>query len=62
MNASNPSEAMSVSIIDLKGALVSREEGIRSNEAISVNALKAGIYSLKIETAGKVAVKPFVKQ
>jgi hypothetical protein len=62
LNTANPSEAMNVSIIDLKGALISTRENVRSNEAIQVSNLKAGMYSLKIETAGKVAVKPFVKQ
>jgi hypothetical protein len=62
MNASSQSEPMNVSIIDLRGALISSKEGVRSNEAIEVNDLKAGLYSLRIETAGKVAVKPFIKQ
>jgi hypothetical protein len=62
LNTANQSEMMNVSIIDLKGALISTKENVRSTEAIEVGNLKAGLYSLKIETAGKVAVKTFVKQ
>jgi hypothetical protein len=62
LNTANQSELMNISIIDLKGALISTRENVRSTEAIEVGSLKAGMYSLRIESAGKVAVKPFVKQ
>jgi hypothetical protein len=62
LNTDNQSEMMNVSIIDLRGALISSKENVRSNEAIELSNMKAGLYSLRIETAGKIAVKPFIKQ
>jgi hypothetical protein len=62
VNASSPSEHMNISIIDLKGSLISAKENVRSNEAIEVSNLNPGLYSLRIESAGKIAVKPFIKQ
>jgi hypothetical protein len=62
LTTANQSETMNVSIIDLKGALISTWENVRLTDPIEVSSLKAGMYSLKIETAGKIAVKPFIKQ
>jgi hypothetical protein len=62
LNTGNQSEVMNVSIIDLKGLLISAKENVRSNEAIEVSNLNPGVYSLRIESAGKIAVKPFIKQ
>ncbi len=62
LNMANQSDVMNVSVIDTKGALISQQENVRSNEAIDISTMKAGLYSLRIETAGKVAVKQFIKQ
>jgi hypothetical protein len=62
LNSENQSEVMNVSIIDLKGALISNKENVRSNEPIELSNVNPGMYSLRIETAGKVTVKPFIKQ
>jgi hypothetical protein len=62
LNTLSPSENMNISIVDLKGSLISVKENVRSNEAIEVSSLNPGLYSLRIECAGKIAVKPFIKQ
>jgi hypothetical protein len=53
---------MTVSIMDVKGAVVSRRQGLKTNDRIELNELNTGTYLLKVETAGKIAMKQFIKQ
>jgi hypothetical protein len=58
----NSLEEMTVSIMDLKGSVISQKQHVAVNDKIELNELNAGSYLLRIETGGKVAVKQFIKQ
>ena len=58
----NPMQEMTISIMDLKGAVISYHQHITINDRIELNELNAGTYLLKIETEGKTAIKQFIKQ
>lgn len=63
VNTTHPSDIMTVSIIDMKGSLISQKQHVASNESFALdNNMKAGAYSLRIETSGKMATKQFIKQ
>lgn len=50
-----------LSIFNLNGQLLMREEQVFSRSVIDVSALPAGVYLAKMETASGVAFKKFVK-
>lgn len=53
---------MTVSIMDFKGALIIQKQHVTINDRIDLNELNAGSYLVRIEAAGKIAVKQFIKQ
>lgn len=53
---------MTVSIMDLKGSVISKKQNVTVNDRIELNDLNTGSYLLKIEADGKIAVKQFIKQ
>ena len=58
----NQSNALNVSILDMKGALVQEKQTVNSTDFIELNNLKSGSYFLHVETDGKITVKKFIKQ
>lgn len=58
----NAGAEMTVSIMDLKGSVISKKENVTVNDRIELNELNAGSYLLRIEADGKMAVKQFIKQ
>ncbi|HSH66785.1 MAG TPA: choice-of-anchor V domain-containing protein [Bacteroidia bacterium] len=58
----NSSDVMTVSIMDMKGSLISKKQNVSATDVIELTELNAGSYLLHVEAGGKTAVKQFIKQ